>query len=64
MIDFNNAVEQVELTPEESAAVELVKECGVELTYDAKRIFFSACRKISKVFRAQDYGWIEITKFC
>lgn len=63
VIDFNNAVKQAELTGVELAAVELVRECGVELTLDAKRIFFAACRKIASVFRAQEYGRMEITKY-
>lgn len=64
LIDFNNAVKRAELTGVEQAAVELVRECGVELTLDAKKVFFAACLKIAKVFRAQEYGRLEITKFC
>lgn len=63
LIDFNNAVKNAELTGVELAAVELVRECGVDLTLDAKRTFFAACRKISNVFRAQEYGRLEITKY-
>lgn len=64
VVDFDRAIKQAELTPKESAAVELVRECGVELTYDAKRTFFDACRKIAAAFRAQEYGRLEISKFC
>lgn len=64
VIDFDNAVKQAELTPQESAAVELVRECGVELTQSARYIFVGACQKIAKVFRAQEYGRLEIMRLC
>lgn len=63
VVDFDNALKQAELTGVELAAVELVRECGVDLTLDAKRTFFAACRKIAAVFRAQEYGRLEITKY-
>lgn len=64
LIDFWDAVKRAGLTQAESSAVNLVMECDVILPIHTEVVFDDACRKIAKVFKKQNYGRMEITKFC
>lgn len=63
LLDLNSAIQNAGLTPQEHDAIELVLDCGVYLTDEAKHIFFSGCRKIAEIFREQEYGRLEISKY-